>query len=162
MSEFFLNSYQSLTNDPSSMGTVRLINNLAKAGVVTVKQVPQASGRTLYILSPVAQEYVVSNMADRDIGNISFTLTQAKVDQITGIQQEGTDAMVDASIVPQRTAMYSRLTDALKDDLAECANRSPQASQWLCTAWPKDSQLNESRSRQFHFARYDDGWRVVN
>ncbi len=140
----------------------QFINDLVRAGFVTVKNSTEQPNGTNYVLSPIPQDGLFVTLPNSDVGNISFIVAKGTVKEITAIQQEGSEARVEVSFASSPTPMYQKLSDAVKSDLAVCGD--PRLINWtfFCSRWPREGDITRTTKAEFKFVRYDDGWRLTS
>jgi hypothetical protein len=141
--------------------TIEFLDRLAKVGVLEkATSIPAAKGVVLYTYPIIPQENVSSAYANTQNEVVLITIAKPVIKEVTGISQEGSRAVVEASISTEPTALYSRIVNEIRDLLAEC-DSFPVPQPYFCTRWPFSTRaINKKQSRSFDFARYDDGWRL--
>jgi hypothetical protein len=135
--------------------TIAFLDLLAQVGVLKDKTQTPGSGYVMFNYTIVPQE----NVEPMD-QLVLITLARPAVREVAGIRQEGTEAFVDASIAAVPTPLYERTVDAGKALFSQC-DSFPDPKPYFCVHWPSREKLGVQATRNFHFARYDDGWRVV-
>ena len=75
-------------------------------------------------------------------------------------RQEGTEALVEASVTSVPTPLYEKTLAAGKELFAQCAT-FPQPKPYFCVHWPVRDDLTKPETATFNMVRYDDGWRVA-
>lgn len=163
-------------NDPSQGKLNQLhksfwVDAPVTAGVATIKSAEPYSdaghpvGSTQFTLALVPQPGVAwakhyDAMGGLDAGTIDVQLSATTAKEVTGVQQQGTNAVVDAVIVTAPTRAYEKLRDAAKSELALCNIMANRMQLDYCMVWPTEETFSSTQNKRIRFARYDDGWRV--
>jgi hypothetical protein len=144
------------------------LNDLVTAGIATNLHTipfPGSSGvppGITYILSAIPQEGVELANANTPYESISIPLGEPTVEEITGIQQEGTDAIVDVTLKNAPTHLYQKLSDVAKNEVAVCGHTDFIHTPTYCIGWPTPDRLTSEKQTRFQFSRFDDGWRLTH
>lgn len=93
--------------------------------------------------------------------SVLVTIAKPSFSEVTGIQQNGTDAVVDADITYVPTEAYQRIKDAAAETMKDLG-RSPEMLGVLCGDQCPFLKISRKNSRQYRFSLYDDGWRVLH
>jgi hypothetical protein len=151
---------------------------LVRAGVLTGEKQQSVAGNPHgFFPDPggILLTYSVVPQRDVAVGNsgavaefVQLTLAEPEISEIQGIQQDGTTATAIALLRMKPTDIYGRVSKCAQEVLnKECKEpdsdfgiMSPGASS-PCNRWPSQEQVNKSEQRNFQFARFDDGWRIV-
>jgi hypothetical protein len=151
--------------------TIAFLDVLAGVGVLKGKKATDFDGRnsliygtypasTAYSYSIVPQENVDSMYPNTNNEVVLVTLGKPIVKEIVGIRQEGSEAIVDVSFSEAPTPVYEKTMQTGKALFAQCES-FPGAKPYFCELWPSSENLVKPETTEFHFVRYDDGWRVV-
>jgi hypothetical protein len=142
------------------------LNDLVTAGVVTnlhTTPFPGSYGVSpgiTYIFSVVPQEDVQLANTNSAYESLSAALAMPSV-EVTGIQQEGTEAIVNVTLKYAPTHLYQKISDATKNEVAVCGHTDFNHTPIYCIGWPTPDRLTSETKTQFQFSRFDDGWRVT-
>jgi hypothetical protein len=83
--------------------------------------------------------------------------------KVTGISEEGNDAIVEYEVGYTPTELYKRLSAKTQELMARCS--LPSLSRNLptfCTRWLSEAAIRDRKDHgQARFKKYDDGWRIV-
>lgn len=156
---------------------------LAKAGVIRWKpevKVPVGLVNGIYIggaetvrpFESISQGYVswhAGGPYNPDV--VSVTLAVPDLKQVTGITQQETTAIAEASVGLKPTPIYDRLLPLVTNLLARCSfstwdfashNTDPlnMAAPQICKEWLTQEKLASTVVVQFQFTKFDDGWRL--
>jgi len=115
---------------------------------------------TLYAYSIVPQENVDTMYANSSNEIVLVTLAKPAVKEVLGIRQEGTEALVEASVTSVPTPLYEKTLAAGKELFAQCAT-FPEPKPYFCVHWPLRDELTKPETATFNMVPYDDGWRVA-
>jgi len=103
-------------------------------------------------------------MNSRSIEFGTVVLARASDPKVTGITQEGTDAVVEIEFGYAPTSLYKNLLPLIQRALSICSvpelsSNPPQ----YCGHWPSEAEIRAKKeSGSLNFRKYDDGWRIVS
>lgn len=143
------------------------VNDLVTAGIATNLHTIPFTGSygvppgITYVFSAIPQEGIELTLTNTPNESISISLANPTVEEITGIQQEGTDAIVDVTLKKVPTHLYQKLSDVAKNEVAVCGHTDFLHTPIYCIGWPKPDETTSETKTQFQFSRFDDGWRVT-
>jgi hypothetical protein len=115
---------------------------------------------SIFSYSIIPQESVDTMYPNSDNQIVLVTLGKPAVKEIIGIRQEGTEAIVEASVAAAPTPLYEKTMAAGKALFDQCGS-FPNPKPYFCVHWPVREELVKAETGTFNMARYDDGWRVV-
>jgi hypothetical protein len=141
-------------------------NDLVTAGIATLHTAPWAGvpgtwapGIT-YTLSATPQEGVKLE-GDLPYQTMSIALAKPTVEEVTGIRQEGTDAVVEVTLKNTPSHLYQKLSDVAKNEVSICGHTASDRVPDYCIGWLTPDKLTSETKVEFQFSRFDDGWRVT-
>jgi hypothetical protein len=141
--------------------TIAFLDRLTKVGVLGKgMKVPGLQGFVSYTYPIISQENVSSVYPNTQNEIVLITLAKPVIKGVSGIRQEGSEAVVEASISAVPTDLYEKIGAEAKDLLAKCVS-FPDPQPYFCTRWPTATAIEKPQIRSFNFARYDDGWRLA-
>jgi hypothetical protein len=94
-----------------------------------------------------------------DYSSVDFPTAEIDRVEITGIQQEGTHAKVEATLVWKPTQLGMKLKQLREQHHSSEMDTVPILENYSFTSMPKDA-VEFSDYEKFGFDRYDDGWRL--
>jgi hypothetical protein len=148
------------------------MQDLVKAGVITIRSqgpspYPAADGpgATQTVIAAVTQPDVTTDNTPSysGAGTVRVMLTNTALKEVTGIQQEGTNAVAIVEVEKSPTAAYHKIIGATVKEMALCrqVNMTMAALFEYCGEIPDVKATTGTQSFQVAFARFDDGWRIV-
>ena len=143
------------------------LNDLVTAGIATNLHTTPFTGYsgvspgTTYILSAIPQEGVELTLTNTINESLLISLANPTVEEVTGIRQDGTDAIVEVTLKNVPTHLYQKLSDVAKNEVAVCGHTDFLHTPIYCMGWPPPDRVTSETKAQFQFSRFDDGWRLV-
>lgn len=161
-----------------------ILEILAKAGVIRWKpevKVPVGLVNGVYIggfetvrpFDSIPQEYVEWHRGNVPYNPdfVAITLAAPELKRVTGITQQETTAIAEASVGLKPTPLYNRLLPLVINLLARCdfsagdfdshsTDPLNMATPQICKGWPTQERLASTMVMQLYFTKFDDGWRL--
>jgi hypothetical protein len=95
--------------------------------------------------------------------DVILTMAMPEIKSVTGISQQGADAVVEAQVGLKPTDLYERTLPLVQNTVAKCPSIVPPAIKpYYCAHWPNEAQLASAKTVSINFKKFDDGWRIVD
>ena len=151
---------------------VSFLEALVAAGVVKPRLEVQKSAWVEYHYAPITQNDVAVIYPGTLNEDIMMTLANKSITHVTGISQQGVDAVVEAEVGFEPTDLYKRIAPHVQALVAKCpaskqvvfpppSDPSNMELAYFCGHWPRDGEFAAVEKVSFNFKKFDDGWKIL-